>query len=255
MANYKEDIVDVELESGVLHRSFLNYTIGAGDSNANRFGVRVFRNGKPESLSGISCSGYFRNNRDDVFSLSGYGSVSGNVAYVTLPASCYREEGAFYLSIKLAGGGRNTTVRIVEGTVIKTSQEEAVLPDDAPEYYEDFKSENYTTSGTYRNSGIVYDDLTIQAGHFYRFEVTNDYAGSNKGYLYLMDGNTQVNAIAIPSDRRNFAYEWIPQNDYTIDVIVGWDATGVNGTVKFYEELVPIQLVLNSLIKEGEAWV
>ena len=55
MAIYHEDIVDIELESGNIHRSFAKHSIGSGDAAANRFGVRVLRNGEAVDLTGASC--------------------------------------------------------------------------------------------------------------------------------------------------------------------------------------------------------
>ena len=119
MANYREDIVDVELTSGTVHRSNLNHTLGGGDYDADRFGVRAFRNSSPENLPG-NVSGYFV--RADGYTVAiPSGVVSANKAYITLPAACYEVEGKFTLSIKLTGSGINGTIRIVDGVVARTS--------------------------------------------------------------------------------------------------------------------------------------
>ena len=117
MAIYKSDIADINLESGSIYRSFLPYRIGKGDAGANRFGVRVFRNGKEESLTGVSCKGVFINSEGTKIQLNSAGTVSGNIAYITLPDSCYEVPGRFTLSIRLEGGSVTGTVRIVDGTV------------------------------------------------------------------------------------------------------------------------------------------
>ena len=91
MAIYREDIVNVELESGTIFRSFLNHTIGSGDAMANRFGVRVFRNGVAENIGG-TCSGFFIRADGSTVVISG-GTVNGNLAYVDLPEACYAVEG------------------------------------------------------------------------------------------------------------------------------------------------------------------
>ena len=114
MAIYHEDIVDINLESGNVHRSFAKHSIGAADNLANRFGVRVFREGEAVDLTGCSCFGYFRNSNGENIALTSNGTVSGNVAYVTLPQACYNYEGQFTLAIKLIGGGATGTMRIVE---------------------------------------------------------------------------------------------------------------------------------------------
>lgn len=126
MAIYKEDIVDIELESGSIHRSFLNHTIGSGDDNANRFGIRVFRNGEPEEIGG-TCAGYFVRADGETVVISD-GAVNGNTAYVTLPESCYAAEGQFALAIKISSGSITGTMRIVDGVVSRTSTEVAVDP-------------------------------------------------------------------------------------------------------------------------------
>ena len=115
MAIYKNDIVDVELNGGGIHRTRMNHTIGKSDDDANRFGVRVLRDGAAESLTGISCAGYFTNSQGARTTLSG--TVSGSEAYVTLADACYTVEGPFRLAIKLSGGGVTSTVRIVDGMI------------------------------------------------------------------------------------------------------------------------------------------
>lgn len=126
MAIYKEDIVSIDLENGTIHRSFLRHSIGGGDKLANRFGVRVFRNGQPEALSG-SCKGYFIRSSGETIVISD-GTISGNVAYVTLPESCYAQEGVFSLAIKVESGSVKGTLRIVDGMVCRTSTDSAVDP-------------------------------------------------------------------------------------------------------------------------------
>ena len=59
MAIYHEDIADVELESGTVHRSFANRMIVSADENANRYGIRLRRNGMPVDIGGATCIGYF----------------------------------------------------------------------------------------------------------------------------------------------------------------------------------------------------
>lgn len=52
MAIYKSDIADINLETGSILRSFRKHTIGTADQAADRIGVRAFRDGVPEDLSG-----------------------------------------------------------------------------------------------------------------------------------------------------------------------------------------------------------
>lgn len=115
MAIYKNDILDVDLERGGISRSRLNMSVGKSDDDANRFGIHVLRNGAEESLSGISCKGYFTDSQGNRQTITG--TVSGSVAYVTLTETCYTYAGPFRLAIKLEGGGVKSTVRIVDGMI------------------------------------------------------------------------------------------------------------------------------------------
>lgn len=126
MAIYKQDIVDVELNNGKIFRGFLNNSIGSGDDKANRFGVRVFRNGEPENIGG-TCAGFFIR-ADGATVIINDGVVEGNMAYVTLPETCYAIEGAFSLAIKCTGGSVTGTMRIVDGVVSRTATNTAVDP-------------------------------------------------------------------------------------------------------------------------------
>lgn len=119
MAIMKRDIIDIDVKSGSIHRSFLNKMIGGGDEDGDRFGMRLLDDGQPVSLSGASCIGYFI--RQDGATLVINGSISGGVAYVELPAAAYSIEGQFSLAIKIAGTGYAGTMRIVDGTVVKTT--------------------------------------------------------------------------------------------------------------------------------------
>lgn len=126
MAIYHEDIVNIDLESGTIHRSFLNHSIGYGDDDANRFGIRAYRNGVAETLGG-TCAGYFIRADGATVTIAD-GVVSGNLAYVTLPEACYAVEGNFTLAIKVSGSGVTGTMRIVDGVVSRTSTSATVDP-------------------------------------------------------------------------------------------------------------------------------
>ena len=133
MAIYKEDIVDIELESGVIHRTFLHHSIGLGDAKANRFGVRLFRNGEPDNIGTATLTALFmapigQNQIINESNFSGSTTIDGNVAYVTLPSVCYANEGQFCLAIKLNKSGVTTTMRIVDGMVANTGVTGATVP-------------------------------------------------------------------------------------------------------------------------------
>ena len=133
MAIYKEDIVEIELQSGTIHRSFLNHSIGSGDKKANRFGVELFRNGAPVSAESSVVTGVFmapdwNNYGINETSWPGSTGKEGNKAWVQLPEICYAVTGQFCLAIKLSGGGVEGTMRIIDGTVSETGEAGAVVP-------------------------------------------------------------------------------------------------------------------------------
>ena len=182
MANYKEDIIDIDLQTGTVHRSFLNHTLGSGDEKANRFGVRTFRNGEPESISN-ACYGYFiRADGSTVGPIEGVISgANSNKAYVTLPEACYAIEGAFSLAIKVTTSSTTGTLRIVDGIVSKTTTETIVDPGTVVSSVDDLVQaienaieaipEDYTpTLANAFASGTAneWDSYVLEDGKFYR---------------------------------------------------------------------------------------
>ena len=102
MGVYREDLIDIELESGTINRSFLNHAIGKGDNMGNRFGMRLFRDGVAVDLTDAVCEGFFINPRGEHILINGANAyTSGNVAFVQLPQACYNYEGSFQLTIKV----------------------------------------------------------------------------------------------------------------------------------------------------------
>lgn len=126
MAIYREDIIDIELESGTVARSFMNKSIGEGDADGNRFGFRCLRNGEPVSLAGSAVVGHFIRADGNTIQLNG--EVNGDTAFVSLPDTCYAVEGQFTLAIKLSGGGVTGTIRMVDGTVVNTTNGAVIDP-------------------------------------------------------------------------------------------------------------------------------
>lgn len=119
MDQCREDVVNIELESGTLFRTFSNKAIGGGDDSGNRYGVKLLRNGEPVSMAGAACIGYFI--RADGITLVINGTINNGIAYVELPAAAYAVGGNFTLAIKITGTGFAETMRIVDGTVVLTT--------------------------------------------------------------------------------------------------------------------------------------
>ena len=57
MAVYKQNILDINLNSGNIYRSFLPHSIGMADNQADRFGVRTYRDGAAVDLTGVAVQG------------------------------------------------------------------------------------------------------------------------------------------------------------------------------------------------------
>ena len=121
MAIHREDIADIDLNTGRVYRTFMDHSLGEGDAEADIFGVRVFMNGEAVSLAGNTCTGYFIR-ADGTTEVINGGSVSGNTAKLTLPKACYAVEGNFQLAIQLTASGKTKTLRIVDGTIINVIQ-------------------------------------------------------------------------------------------------------------------------------------
>lgn len=173
MAIYKSDIVDVNLESGIIHRSFLLHAIGHKDDDADRFGVRVFRNGEAVNLSGVACQAIFMAPDGSNIALTSYGTVSGNTAYVTLPQACYNVEGQFCLAIKLVGGGVTSTVRIVDGIVDRTGATGTVAPTGSVPTYQEIIAQYEDMVAATEAAESAADSVIGIIG--YMFDTTKDY--------------------------------------------------------------------------------
>lgn len=141
MAIYKQNIVDIDLGKGQIHRAFLNQSIGMMDQQADHFGIRVFRDKEPVNLTGVSVQGVFMPPEGEPIAITGstYTSVSGNTAEVILPQACYNYDGQFTLSIKLvdATNAVTGTMRIVDGMVDNTHASGTVAPTDAVPTYQE----------------------------------------------------------------------------------------------------------------------
>lgn len=230
MAIYKEDFVEIDLAQGRIFRSFMNHSIGSGDDMADRFGVRVFRDGEPVNIGG-NCAGYFVRNTTSETVVIDDGVVSGNEAYVTLPEACYAVEGSFSLAIKVSTDDETATLRIVDGVVDRTNTSEIVDPGDLipsiedlldaieaavasiPADYSDLwesLAPNFSTGKYYFPGQYVTYDGTV-----YRFKKPHTFGGSWD--------STEVDAVSLGMDVANLLYnitEYNPDNLWTIG---DWD--------------------------------
>lgn len=114
----REDVIDFDVRTGTISRSFSGRILGEGDEKGDLFGVRISRDGEPVDLSGLTTIGYFQRADGTTMLINGY--RTGNFVYVILPDSAYAVPGVFQLAIKVTGDGTTSTVRIVDGTIVDT---------------------------------------------------------------------------------------------------------------------------------------
>ena len=108
--------VRVDLEKGI-KKKYLDTIFATEDNQAHRFDVALYRNNEPLELpSDTAVSAYFIRYSDNG-TLTLTGSVSGNVASVTMSKACYSKGGAFALIIKVLAGDEVTTVFYGEGSM------------------------------------------------------------------------------------------------------------------------------------------
>ena len=139
MAVYKRDMVDINLETGNIHRSFLKHSIGYKDQQADHFGIRAYRNGEPVNLTGVSIQGIFMPPQGSPIAITSGNIVNYNEAEVVLPQACYNYDGQFTLAIKLVDPSNAVTgtMRIVDGMVDNTHASGTVAPTAAVPGYEE----------------------------------------------------------------------------------------------------------------------
>ena len=193
------DIVAIELNSGNLHRSWLNHSIGSGDIQANAFGVDIFRDGQAVNLGGGSVQGYFRDPQGNNIAITTGNTISGNRAYVVLPQACYNYEGQFTLAIKVIGGGVTGTMRIVDGIVDNTNTGSAVAPTG--------------TVPTYQEVLAVYDQMVAAKDGSVRFDITQSLTAAQKAKAISNIGaateeelDSTKNALNIIESAAEYAY-------------------------------------------------
>ena len=202
MAVYREDLVDIELESGTIHRSFLNHSIGKGDNLGNRFGVRLYRNGEPVNLGTASCIGLFMAPDGTNIALSSQ-YAGGNIAYVTLPQACYSTEGQFTLAIKVIQDGITETMRIVDGVVDNTGVDSPVAP--------------VGTVPTYQEVLAVYDQMLEAKAGSVRYDIEQELTDGQK-----TQARDNIGMVSISFDQ-------IEGNDYLMTVSTKCNFSQISG--------------------------
>lgn len=110
-----DNVVTVDLNKGI---RFASVDISEADAYANRFGAKVVASDRSVDLAGASAQGVFI--REDRETIEIQGGVENGVAFVVLTPACYAVVGRYQLTLKLVSGDAKTTLRIIEGRVLRT---------------------------------------------------------------------------------------------------------------------------------------
>lgn len=107
----------IDLDKGGLREVLRNplYTL---NSKAHTFALEIKQGSAAANLSGANCKAYFI--RADGVTVPIDGTVSGNVASVTLLPNCYAVQGRFELSVDLILGDVIHTVLHADGSLYRT---------------------------------------------------------------------------------------------------------------------------------------
>lgn len=105
----------------------LGRLFAANDKAAHTINVRVLDDGKVADLTGQTISAYFI--RPDNATVTIQGTLSGNVASVTLPSSCYANSGHFSLIIKAVSTNTTTAIFWGDGTITRSTTDTIVDPE------------------------------------------------------------------------------------------------------------------------------
>lgn len=233
MAVYKENIVDIDLAKGSLHRSFLTHTIGSGDVEADHFGVRVFRDGEPVDLTDVSVQGIFNPPQGSPIALTSGNVISGNVAAVVLKQACYNYNGQFCLSIKLVGGGVTGTMRIVDGVVDNTHSTGTVAPtEEVPTYQEVIAQYDAMVAATAAANGAIakpYAQLTFPV---------------KKGEYTIVDGALKRALVDIATSETYTAAHWT-------DAKLGPDLSQLKSAIASTESLIESAFAIEKIDKNS----
>lgn len=203
---FHEDIVKVDLaNNGVIHRTFLNRTIGKGDDYANRFGVDLYFDGVALNLDTASCIGLFMapDGQNIIISDQNHAYAGGNRAFVQLPQACYNVEGHFTLAIKVIESPVTDTVRIIDGTVCNTGTDNPVAP--------------LGSVPTYQEVLAVFDQMLEAKAGAVRYDINQTLTKAEKTQARNNIGMVLIEFVPISGD------------DYTMDVSTACDFVSLTG--------------------------
>lgn len=179
----------VDLSRGYTPVVWPNALMVSGDVGAHTWRLTVLDNGVPADLSGATITGNFL--RDDGATVKVTGSVSGNIASVTLTDACYAVEGKLVGTMRAVISGATITLAAVVYTV------------------------KLLTSGDVVDPGVAYQDFTIDASP----------AGAYADLAALISDNPDHTKIYITLDDGKWCYyngtTWIAGGVYQAASVAG----------------------------------
>lgn len=118
----------VDLNKGDPRRT-LEAPMVLGNNMAHELAITVMRGKEPADLSGAACYGYGVIKPNGMTVLIS-GTVSGNMAKLTLPQACYAYVGHLDLVVSISQGNAVTTVLYLGCTVLPGATDAVIDPDD-----------------------------------------------------------------------------------------------------------------------------
>lgn len=119
-----ETWIKTDLKS-IISVKYIRGNLFSQDNMANLIGVELLENGEPANVSGTVSANVLR---ADGATVAVSGTLSGNMASVTLPQAAYAVPGMLSVAVKLTSGSTITTIGAIQAIVYRTSSDTIVDP-------------------------------------------------------------------------------------------------------------------------------
>ena len=200
---------------------YLHGNVFSQDNQGNKVGVTVTDGGAPANLSGTVSASIIR---ADGATVAATGTLTGNAAFVVLPAAAYAVPGMLSIVIKLTGDGSTTTLCAVVANVYQSATDVTVdpgtivpdiaaliatindailsIPSDYGALVRDVQAINDEIGGIVFNFSvdsvagwtekIIVPGISLKKDDFVTIEADFTPAVSSSTYIYLNNGDTQI---------------------------------------------------------------
>ena len=145
-----ETWVDCNLEN-LANIHFMSGVLFSQDNKGNLVGVNVLKNKQPQTIYGTVVGLCILANGS---SISVDGAISGNKAYIILPATAYTVPGQITIIIKLLYDGTITTLAAINSNVIGT---EGTVPDPSQQTIDSWTAMIQATLAAIQGNSVRYD--------------------------------------------------------------------------------------------------